>query len=251
METDPTKRFSNRVENYVLYRPGYPTAVLDLLRDECGLTETAVIADIGSGTGILSELFLRSGNPVYGVEPNDEMRAAAEKQLGEYAHFHSVNGRAEATTLPDNCADFVTAGQAFHWFKPDEARVEFQRILKPDGWVALIWNTRNKHSFMMQAYEKLMNQFAIGYQEVKQTRVHDRIPDFFGHEPTVKEFPNEQTFDWKGLLGRSLSSSYAPLPGHANYEPLLAGLRRLFLDYADDGRIQFPYVTRVYYGRII
>ncbi|MCB9445998.1 MAG: class I SAM-dependent methyltransferase [Ardenticatenaceae bacterium] len=247
---DSTKRFSDRVDNYVLYRPGYPTAVLDLLRDECGLTETAVIADIGSGTGILTQLFLQNGNPVYGVEPNDDMRAAAESQLSEYAHFTSVNGRAEATTLPDHCADFATAGQAFHWFEPQAAKDEFQRILKPDGWVALIWNTRDKKSPFMKEYERLLDQYAIGYQETKQTRSHERIPPFLGGEPAIGEFPNEQIFDWKGLLGRSLSSSYAPLPGHPAYEPLLAGLRRLFLDFADDGRVRFSYTTRVYYGRI-
>ena len=244
-----TKRFSDRVDNYVLYRPGYPVSILDLLREKCGLGNTAVIADIGSGTGILSELFLQNGNRVYGVEPNDEMRAAAERQLSQYANFTSVNGTAEATTLPDNWADFVTAGQAFHWFKPEEARVEFQRILKPNGWAALIWNTRDERSRFMKGYEKLLNQYAIGYGETKQSRSHEHIPGFFGSEPAIGEFPNEQIFDWKGLLGRSLSSSYAPLPGHPAYEPLLAGLRQLFMEFAEDGRIRFPYITRVYYGR--
>lgn len=231
------------------YRPGYPVPVLDLLRDECGLRETAVIADIGSGTGILSKLFLQNGNPVYSVEPNDEMRTAAEKLLTEFARFSSVNGTAEATTLPDQCVDFVTAGQAFHWFKPEETRAEFQRILKPGGWTALIWNTRNEQSPFMKSYETLLNRYAIGYGETKQSRSHEHIPSFFGGEPAVGEFPNEQIFNWKGLLGRSLSSSYAPLPGHPAYEPLLAGLRRLFMEFAEDGRIRFPYITRVYYGR--
>lgn len=246
---DSTKRFSDRVDNYVRYRPDYPTAVLDLLRDTCGLRGTAVIADIGSGTGILSELFLKNGNLVYGIEPNDEMRAAAEKLLSRYDNFRSINGTAEATILPDDSVDFVTAGQAFHWFKPEPARIEFQRILKPGGWVALVWNTRNEQSAFMTGYEALLNQYAIGYQETKQTHSHEEIPRFFGGEPAIKEFPNEQIFDWEGLLGRVMSSSYAPLDGHPNHAPLVEGLRRLFDAFAENGRIHFQYQTRVYYGR--
>jgi SAM-dependent methyltransferase len=246
---DSTKRFSNRVDNYVRYRPGYPTAVFDLLREECELGETAVIADIGSGTGILSKLFLQNGCRVYGVEPNNEMRAAAEKLLRGYANFSSINGTAEATPLPNDCADFVTAGQAFHWFKPEQARAECRRILKPNGWAVLIWNTRDEDSPFMGAYETLLNRYAVRYQSVVQTTSHPSIPRFFGNEPFIREFTNEQIFDWEGLLGRSLSSSYAPLPGHPNHEPLRSGLRQLFDTFEENGRLHFPYTTRVYYGR--
>ena len=250
METDPTKRFSDRVNNYVRYRPGYPTAVLDLLREECRLRETAVIADIGSGTGILSELFLQNGNPVYGVEPNDEMRAAAEKLLSNYVRFTSVNGTAEATTLPDHCADFVVVGQAFHWFDPVEAGWELRRILRPDGWAVLVWNMRDDSgSPFMTGYETLMNRYAIRYQEVTQTRSHNNIPRFFGAKPATRKFLNEQIFDWDSLLGRSLSSSYAPLAGHPNYVQMVNELKQLFDTYAANGRIHFLYTTRVYYGR--
>lgn len=251
METDSTKRFSNRVDNYVRYRPGYPAAVINLLRDRCSLVETAVIADIGSGTGILSELFLKNGNPVYGVEPNDEMRAAAEESLGDYTKFTSVNGTAEATTLADQCAHFVTAGQAFHWFDPQKTKKEMRRILKPNGWVVLIWNTRHKDgSPMMRHYELLLDRYAIRYQEVVQTRSHDDIPGFFSREPEMMDFANKQEFDFAGLLGRSLSSSYVPLPGQPNYEPLVAGLRDLFERYEVNGRVPFLYTTRVYFGRL-
>jgi len=146
MEKDPTKRFSDRVEMYVKYRPHYPQAILTCLEKECGLTETAVIADVGSGTGILTKLFLDHGNKVYGVEPNAEMRQAAEAYLADYAHFTSVNGRSEATTLPAHSVDFVTAGQAFHWFQWQETRTEFRRILKPGGIVALVWNERRQQA---------------------------------------------------------------------------------------------------------
>ena len=130
---DSTRRFSDRVENYVRYRPTYPEDVLEVLRQETGLKSSDIIADIGSGTGISAERFLRSGNEVFGVEPNLEMRRAAESQLQRYAKFHSVVGTAEATTLPNHCVDYVVAAQAFHWFDQAKAKQEFVRILRPDG----------------------------------------------------------------------------------------------------------------------
>src|SRR5438876_6048912 len=137
---DPTQRFSNRVENYVRYRPGYPKEVLTLLKAECGLKADSIIADIGSGTGILAELFLASGNRVFGVEPNREMREAGERLLQAYPRFTSIAGTAEATTLPNQSVDFITAGQAFHWFDRAQCLREFERILRPGGWVVLVWN---------------------------------------------------------------------------------------------------------------
>ncbi len=247
----PTERFSNRVDDYVRFRPRYPTAVLSHLKKECGLGETAVIADIGSGTGILSELFLQNGNPVYSVEPNDAMRATAEQLLSAYANFTSIKGTAEATTLPENCADFVVVGQAFHWFDAVKAGAELRRILRSEGWAMLVWNMRNeKGSPFMTEYEILLNRYAIRYQEVTQTAKHKDIPIFFGGEPTVHEFPNKQMFDFEGLKGRLLSSSYAPLPDHPNHEPLLAGLRQLFEMYEENGRISFLYTTRMYIGHL-
>src|SRR5712691_7831802 len=139
---DAKQRFSNRVADYVRYRPGYPPAVLDLLRTDCGLRPDHVVADIGSGTGILSKLFLENGNRVFGVEPNAEMRQAGEEYLASYDGFSSIEGSAESTTLADSSVDFITAAQAFHWFDPQAARREFARILKPGGWVVILWNDR-------------------------------------------------------------------------------------------------------------
>ena len=113
---DPTKRFSNRVENYLKYRPRYPAAIIPLLESECGLTPETLVADVGSGTGFLTELFLKHGNRVLGVEPNAEMRSAGERLLAKYPTFCSVNAMAEATTLADSSIDLIIAGQAFHWF---------------------------------------------------------------------------------------------------------------------------------------
>jgi len=251
--SNPTERFSNRVENYVKYRPGYPAEIIAYLAAQAALTPSAVVADIGSGTGILSELFLQNGNQVYGVEPNPEMRAAAEKFLGGYAKFHSIAAPAEATTLPDDSIDLIIVGQAFHWFDQKTAKVEFQRILKTIGVVVLVWNSRVKSgTAFMEAYEDLLQQYALGYKDVVETNIADTdIMDFF-HPNTYTSvgFDNAQDFDFEGLRGRALSSSYAPLEGHPNYEPFTEGLQKTFEQHQIDGTVRFAYKTRLYWGRL-
>ena len=251
--TDATQRFSSRVENYIKYRPGYPNEVVETLRNECGLTSDSIVADVGSGTGILTEMFLRNGNAVYGIEPNREMREAAERLLKEYPRFRSVAARAEETTLDDAGVDFVTAGQAFHWFDREKTRGEFSRILKPRGWVALIWNERvTTTTPFLVAYEQLLKDYSTDYEQVDHRRIDDHvIRDFFGSDRfRLNQFINVQVFDYEGVKGRLLSSSYAPENGHPNYEPMLAELERIFQTYQDEGRVVFEYVTQMYYGQL-
>jgi SAM-dependent methyltransferase len=253
MIANSTERFSSRVENYVKYRPTYPSAVVDLLRRECGLTEASVIADIGSGTGFLTGLLLQGGNPVFAVEPNREMREAAERLLVKYPAFVSVTGTAETTTLPNRRCDVITAGQAFHWFDRDKTREEFLRILKPGGWVALIWNDRNVADRpFFQAYENLLVEYGTDYAAVghKHTDV-EIIGSFFGAGGfQTAHFPNRQEFDFEGLRGRLLSSSYAPEPGHPKHLPMLDALGAIFKEYQCDGKVFFEYDTTVYYGKL-
>jgi SAM-dependent methyltransferase len=248
-----TQRFSSRVENYIKYRPRYPKAVVELLQRECQLKSASVIADIGSGTGILTELLLQNGNPVFGVEPNKEMREAAERLLSSYANFGSVVGTAEATTLPDKSVDLVTAGQAFHWFDLRKARTEFVRILKPEGWVALIWNDRNiSDRPFFKAYENLLVTYGKDYEAVGAKHVDDKIiGDFFAPSGFKRtHFPNRQDFDFEGLKGRLLSSSYAPEEGHPNHAPMLEALDRMYNEYERGGIVTFEYDTTVYYGQL-
>jgi SAM-dependent methyltransferase len=251
--TDATQRFSSRVENYIKYRPGYPNGVVETLRSECGLTADSIVADVGSGTGILTEMFLRNGNVVYGIEPNREMREAAERLLKDYPRFRSVAAQAEETTLDDASVDFVTAGQSFHWFDREKTRGEFSRVLKPRGWVALIWNERvTTTTPFLVAYEQLLKDYSTDYEQVDHRRIDDDvIRDFFGSDQfRLNQFKNVQVFDYEGVKGRLLSSSYAPEEGRPNYEPMLAELERIFQAYQDEGRVVFEYVTQMYYGQL-
>lgn len=250
---DPTKRFSSRVENYARYRPSYPRAVLDLLTAECGLTGASVIADVGSGTGFLSELFLENGNRVFGIEPNKEMREAGESLLKDYARFTSVAATAEATTLGDRSVDFVTAGQAFHWFDRGQARAEFARILKPEGWVVLVWNERRTEATpFLEAYERLLLTYGTDYETITHKNIGaGELGAFF--EPGAFEvgtFENRQVFDLDGLKGRLLSSSFVPDRGHPDHDAMLEELGAIFDAHQENGTVTFEYETKVYYGHL-
>ncbi len=250
--SNATSRFSDRVENYVRYRPGYPAEVLVALKDECGLRPQQVVADIASGTGIWTRLLLENGNRVFGVEPNAEMREAGERLLERFPNFTSVAGTAEATTLGDASVDFVTAAQAAHWFDRVNARREFVRILNPGGSLVLLWNEREIDTtpFLLD-YEQLLLAYGTDYEEVRHERTTDAVNEFFDPLPfQERTFPMRQEFDYPGLQGRLLSSSYAPGPGHPKHEPMLGELRRIFEAHARDNHVSFDYKTRVYFGQL-
>jgi SAM-dependent methyltransferase len=249
---DPTTRFTNRVDNYVKYRPSYPATIITLLESECGLTSEKVIADIGSGTGFMSELFLKHGNNVLGVEPNAGMRLAGERLLARQPSFVSVNATAEATTLADNSIDLIVAGQAFHWFDRAAAKVEFQRILRPNGWVVLVWNGfRVETSAVVRGYQELLEQYGTDYKEVSREVESCDIETFFSPRKYRRvHFPFKQIFDFEGLRGRLLSASYAPQPIDPRYEQMIEDLRGIFENNQQDGKVDFDYETVVYYGQL-
>lgn len=252
MSKTSTVRFSDRVENYVRYRPGYPRQVLDLLRTECGLEPDHVIADIASGTGIFTKMLLENGNRVFAVEPNAEMREAGQNLLAAYDNLTSVAGTAEDTTLPSESVDFVTAAQAAHWFDRRRARAEFCRILKPGGWCVLIWNERRTATTpFLRNYEQLLLTYGTDYKEVRHERTTAVIHEFFApanYQESV--FDLRQRFDYEGTAGRLLSSSYAPLEDHPSHIPMMRELRRIVDAHAQQGWVEFEYNTRVYYGKL-
>ena len=250
--SDPTSRFSDRVDNYLRHRPGYPAAVLELLKDECGLRPSSVVADIASGTGLLTRMFLENGNRVYGVEPNPEMRRAGERLLRPYPNFTSVAAAAESTSLPEHSVDFVTAAQAAHWFDLPKARAEFARILRPEGWCVLLWNERRTDATpFLCAYERILLVYGTDYKEVRHERTTAEIDSFFAPSKFhSRSFDMRQEFDYPALEGRLLSSSYTPSQGHPNYTPMLKALRAIFDEFNVDGRVTFEYDTRMYYGQL-
>jgi len=252
MSQSPTARFSDRVDNYVRYRPSYSPDVIELLRSECGLRPSHSVADIASGTGLFTRLLLENGNSVFAVEPNAEMREMGNRELAGYKRLVSVAGTAEETTLASGSVDFVTAAQAAHWFDLRRARAEFVRILKPDGWCVLVWNERRTDTTpFLRDYEQLLLAYGTDYKEVRHERTTAVIHNFFAPSPCRERvFDLRQQFDYEGTVGRLLSSSYAPLEGHPNYAPMMRELERIVRAHAQDGRVEFEYNTRVYYGHL-
>ncbi|MFX1531287.1 MAG: class I SAM-dependent methyltransferase [Promethearchaeota archaeon] len=244
---DPKKRFSSRVENYIKYRPSYPPKIIEFLTEKKILSKQSIIADIGSGTGILSELFLKNGNKVFGVEPNSEMRKAAEKMLKDYSNFVSIHSSAENTSLLNNSIDLIIVGQAFHWFNVEKTRKEFKNILKSDGYVVLIWNNRRKtgKGFSTQ-YENLVSKYGTDYKQVRKNEKN--IDEFFQYEKEI--FYNYQDLHFEDLKGRLLSASYIPLEGSPMYNKMINNLKTIFEENQDNGKVRIEYDTEIYYGKL-
>lgn len=250
---DPKARFSDRVDDYIKYRPRYQPEVLQALREACGLSPADVIADVGCGTGLLTELFLQNGNHVIGVEPNREMREAGEHYLAAYPNFEMLASSAEQTGIPDHSIDFVLAAQAFHWFRLAETRTEFTRILKPKGWVALIWHDRDTDATpFLIAYAKFLHRHATDYSDVGHRQVANTefLTKFFAPQPmNLIRLRAEQRLDFEGLRGRLLSSSYIPREG-PQAEAMLRELPELFSSYEQNGQVVLQYETKIYYGHL-
>lgn len=249
---DSTKRFTKTVENYVKYRPSYPKEVLQVLIERCDLTKDKIIADIGSGTGLLSKLLLDHGNIVYGIEPNQAMRDAAHTYLINYPNFYNQSGTAEASSLEDNSIDVITSGTAFHWFDLEKSKKEFKRILKTPGWVMLVWNVRNLASPLIQDYEALILKYGTDYKRSNAIKFNKAaVADFFSpFEMKIQSFENKQYFDWSGFQGRLLSTSYSLQPGDTGYENMIHDLKFIFDRRQKNGTIEFLYHTKLYYGRL-
>ncbi len=253
MPLSPTERFSLRVEAYIKYRPSYPLGMIDYLKNEACLTSNHIIADIGSGTGFLSKLFLDNGNIVYGVEPNNPMCEAAEKWLSGYAKFRSVSGRAEKTSLENNSIDFITAGQAFHWFEPEATKTEFLRIAREDAKLVLVWNRRNiENDEFQKIYEDIIRKMIPEYSIVNHKNIDDeKLKNFAApYQLHLKSFDHFQLFDFESLIGRLLSASYCPDKTSGLFQNIKQRLSVLFDKYAVDGKVKFNYKAMVYWAKL-
>jgi len=246
-----TERFSNRVEDYVRYRPDYPRAMQDWLQREHGVTPQWLVADVGAGTGISSKLFLDADYRVIAVEPNAAMRGAAEKWLGLDEHFRALDGRADKTGLAAHSVDLVSVAQAFHWFDQDATRHEFARILRPHGLAAIYWNSRRLVGTpFLEGYEALLQRYGTDYTSVAERYADEpRMRAWFGEGYRgTGSFEHRQQLDFDSLRGRLMSSSYAPKEDHPQHAPMMQALRELFDATATNGKISFDYDTRVYVG---
>jgi SAM-dependent methyltransferase len=245
---DNTQRFSNRVDNYVKYRPSYPKKIISFLESTIQFNNKFIVADIGSGTGILSQLFLENGNTVFSIEPNEPMRKKSEELLHSYSSFKSINGTAEQTTLENESVGLITAAQAFHWFDAEKTKAEFKRILKTNGYCCLIWNERLVISAFEKAYEQLLLDYTIDYTSVNHKNIDEKkIAAFFApHQFIQQTFSNKQVFDFDGLKGRLLSSSYTPDENHSKHKPMIKALKNIFDSFNQNNNVQFDYETKVY-----
>ncbi len=249
LEIDPKERFTKRAEFYSLYRPSYPDSFLRYLERELTFSSASVVADVGSGTGILSELLLKNGNMVFGVEPNEDMRRTAETNLAKYKKFTTINGSAESTTLENKSVDFITAAQAFHWFNPKQARDEFHRILREGGWVVLVWNTRKASTQFLRDYDQLVSWISEGRRLRHEDVRESTIRTFLGEYRAVK-LENPQRSNYEELVGRLLSASYAPLPEQPLFDDMITKVTELFNRHQVDGVVTFEYETEVYAGQL-
>ncbi|MHB9133562.1 MAG: class I SAM-dependent methyltransferase [Armatimonadota bacterium] len=244
--------FSPLAEDYARYRPGYPAEVLDELRRVCGLAPDWVVADIGSGTGNLARLFLTAGHQVVGVEPSREMREAGERLLAGYPNFRSIDGTAESIPLAAQSVDLITVGQALHWFDADVARTEFQRILRPGGWVAVLWNDRpSDFTAFSKEFAALRHTFENTHPTLCAPPLSAGLERLFGDvTPRYAAFPHAQHFDLPGLLGRIRSSGLLPQPGAPGCEELTERITELFHRHQQDGKVEFHYLAHLYVGQL-
>jgi SAM-dependent methyltransferase len=254
MTTDSISRFSRTVENYMRYRPTYPQALVEFLQEVCQLTNAATIADVGSGTGLLAEVFLRNGYRVFGVEPNTEMRLASQQVLRNYSHFSSIAATAEATTLESQSIDLITVGQAFQWFNREKTRQEFARVLKPQGWVALAWNIPRRTTPFLVAYDQFWRKYLDPQLSASDTLTlvyDDGLRAWYAPGiANFKSFDNAQVVDYAGLKGRVLSSSYAPTPEQPAYTAMLEELEAVFQKHQVHGTVSIEYECRICYGQL-
>jgi len=250
---DPTQRFSNRVESYRLHRPAYPSAIVDLLARECGLTGTSLIADVAAGTGLLTEIFLARGYRVIAVEPNRPMREACATLNSQYPHLKCIEGTAESTGLHSHSVDLVTVGQAMHWFDLKRTRTEFARALRPGGWCAVIYNHRRLSGDPFhEGYEQILVDFGHDYHAVKHSHLtEDRLAAFFApSQMRIALFENSQQLSLDGLMGRILSSSYMPHPGQPHYEEMSRAVTDLFIQNESNGGVRMEYDCQICFGQL-
>lgn len=244
--------FTGRTDNYARFRPSYPKSILKMLEERYGFRSTMTVADIGCGTGILSRVFLDNGNQVYCVDPNDEMLATAKRELYQYDKAVIINGLAERTGLKDKSINIIVAGQAFHWFNADCAKVEFKRILTDPFLVALIWNDRDNRYGFTSEYERIVSIYSKNYRGTGSTAIPiDIITRFFEMSYDYYEYKNSQELDLEGVKGRYLSNSYSLNVTDKRFPEAINALNKAFEKYNIKGKVSIEYITKIFIGKLV
>jgi len=248
-------KFDGRGKIYAKYRPAYPKEFIEYLYSDVGIKKDSIVADIGSGTGILTRQLLEAGNSVFAVEPNSDMRAVAEVDLSAFSGFVSINGSAENTTLDAHSVDFVTVAQAFHWFDRAKFKTECGRISKPNSKIILVWNSRDLCSETVKYGDEVNRKYCPNFKGISGgmrggENENDFYSDFFLRKYESKVFQNNLTFDLDGFIGRNLSASYALKESDENYPAYIAELIACFNTHAVDGKMIMPNVTKSYIGTV-
>lgn len=249
-----SERYSDKTEDYAKYRPNFPDELVEYLYMKGDISNTAVIADIGSGTGRFTRLLLEKGNLVYGVEQNNEMRIKAEELLSQFSKFVSIKGSAERTGLEDKSIDLITIAQAFHWFNKEESLMEFKRILKDNGQVFIVWDdfVSDYNDFTKELSAASSTFRNVQPQsDVKKSTRNEMIEEFFKDNKYITTtFMREIYQGFDGIKGGMLSASYAPKLGEENYEVFILELQRVFDKYQNNGSVCTAFRSVCYLGRL-
>jgi ubiquinone/menaquinone biosynthesis C-methylase UbiE len=247
---DPTSIFSTKAEKYARYRWDYAPGAIRAVFDIAGLGSASRVADLGAGTGILTHHFAGKVAQVVAVEPNDEMRRQAELTLGGVANCQVSGARAEATGLADGAFDLVTVAQAIHWFQPEPARAEIQRILKPDGWLALLRNYGTNAAVEEATSRLLTPDYGVVFPADHERPERKPIEFYFGKAGYQKLlFPFANQVNWEIFFGAQLSASFMPDEGHPSYPSLDRGMREVFERFSVGGVLEVHGETELIIGK--
>jgi ubiquinone/menaquinone biosynthesis C-methylase UbiE len=241
-----SRSFELVADVYERARPVYPAAAIAWIVERLGLGPGKTVLDLGAGTGKLTRQLVASGAEVIAVEPGDAMR---NELLRAVPGVEALRGSAESIPLPDGRVDAMTVGQAFHWFRYDEALPEIRRVLKKEGGIALIWNARDQESELQREVNAFLAPFIPSERAATtdSSRQLAESPLFHGFEE--RRFRFEQELDANSLVERLGSTSFVAAAAPAERADLERKLRELV--ERGGGRLMFPYVTAVYVSRAV
>lgn len=247
-------KFDGMGKIYAKFRPTYPHTFIEYICSNVGINHESIIADIGSGTGILTRQMLEIAKKIFAVEPNNDMRAVAENDLSNYKNFVSVNGTAENTALEKSSVDFITVAQAFHWFDRAKFKAECTRILKPEGKIILVWNSRDFNAKSVKDSDIINRKYCPDFKGfsggIRGAEYENGFEDFFTGKYEIKNFQNDFFYDLDGFIGRTLSASYALKEDDEKYPAYINELTECFNKHAIDGKMIIPNITKSYAGTV-